>query len=226
MPRTIDTAGLVALLDEADPQLLEVLPASAYEAEHLPGAINVALPSLTREAAAAALDRQRPVVVYCYDTECDLSARGAALLEAYGFDPVYDHRGSKTEWLGLGHAVEGTTPAAVRAGALARRDVGRVGVEATIGQARQVDGGEGEPVVVLADGDVVVGALRPDTLDGDDGTPVVDVLQPGPPTVRPSITASELALSMDEEGQDHVLVTLLDGRLVGLVRRRDLDLDA
>ena len=31
---------------------------------------------------------------------------------------------------------------------------------------------------------------------------------------------------MDEEGQDHVLVSLLDGRLVGLVRREDLDVDA
>jgi hypothetical protein len=43
--------------------------------------------------------------------------------------------------------------------------------------------------------------------------------------VRPSITAGELARSMDQEGQDHVLVTRLDGTLVGLVARRDLQID-
>jgi CBS domain-containing protein len=129
--------------------------------------------------------------------------------------------------LGLGHAVEGTTPASVRAGALADPGVARVPAEATLGEARIAQRGEGRPVVVVVDADdVVLGALRPDTLGGADDTAVVDVLQPGPPTVRPSITAAELAQSMDEEGQDHVLVSHLDGRLVGLVRRRDLDLDA
>ncbi|HEV7721079.1 MAG TPA: rhodanese-like domain-containing protein [Iamia sp.] len=226
MPEAIDTDGVLRLLDGHDPQLLEVLPASAFDAEHLPGALNVALPSLRRDVAGATLDVGRPVIVYCYDTECDLSARGAALLEAYGFGDVYDYRGSKTEWLGLGHAVEGSTPASVRAGALADPDVARVPADATLGDARRAQGGEGAPVVVVADADVVIGALRPDTLGGADDARVIDVLQPGPPTVRPSITAAELARSMDDEGQDHVLVTHLDGRLLGLVRRRDLDLDA
>lgn len=51
----------------AGAQLVEVLPADEYEEEHLPGAIRLPLKSLTREAAEAALDRARPVVVYCWD---------------------------------------------------------------------------------------------------------------------------------------------------------------
>jgi rhodanese-related sulfurtransferase len=50
----------------AGAQLVEVLPAEEYDDEHLPGAINIPLKTLNRETTAA-LDRSRPVVVYCYD---------------------------------------------------------------------------------------------------------------------------------------------------------------
>lgn len=48
-------------------QLVEVLPRPEYEAEHLPGAINIPLRDLDREAARR-LRRDAPVVVYCYDS--------------------------------------------------------------------------------------------------------------------------------------------------------------
>jgi rhodanese-related sulfurtransferase len=47
-------------------QLVEVLPRDEFEAEHLPGAINLPLKELNRESARQ-LDRERPVVVYCND---------------------------------------------------------------------------------------------------------------------------------------------------------------
>jgi rhodanese-related sulfurtransferase len=48
-------------------QLVEVLPKAEYDEEHLPGAIHLPLKSLTTDTAAAALDRARPVIVYCWD---------------------------------------------------------------------------------------------------------------------------------------------------------------
>lgn len=66
MPQEIDATRLRQLLDDASAQLIEVLPKSEYEEEHLPGAINLPLKSLTKEEAAA-LDRARPTVVYCWD---------------------------------------------------------------------------------------------------------------------------------------------------------------
>jgi rhodanese-related sulfurtransferase len=48
-------------------QLVEVLPRSEYEEEHLPGAIHLPLKSLTRESARI-LDASRPVIVYCADS--------------------------------------------------------------------------------------------------------------------------------------------------------------
>lgn len=48
-------------------QLVEVLPRGEYEEEHLPGAINIPLKDLDATTTAA-LDRERAVIVYCYDT--------------------------------------------------------------------------------------------------------------------------------------------------------------
>jgi rhodanese-related sulfurtransferase len=55
--RTMATAGA---------QLVETLPASQYDEERLPGAISVPLKKLD-DRTAGTLDRNRPVIVYCYD---------------------------------------------------------------------------------------------------------------------------------------------------------------
>ncbi len=47
-------------------QLVEVLPTAEYEAEHLPGAINIPLKTLDRETTAR-LRHDQPVIVYCHD---------------------------------------------------------------------------------------------------------------------------------------------------------------
>ena len=47
-------------------QLIEVLPEGEYAEEHLPGAINIPLKRLTAESVSS-LDREAPVVVYCWD---------------------------------------------------------------------------------------------------------------------------------------------------------------
>ncbi len=68
MPTAIDRAEVQRLLREEQAQLVEVLPPDEYEDEHLPGAINIPLKTLDR-ATTALLDRARPVIVYCYDTQ-------------------------------------------------------------------------------------------------------------------------------------------------------------
>ena len=51
----------------AGAQLVEVLPEQEYLEEHLPSAINIPLKELDGSTAAA-LDRERPVIVYCWDS--------------------------------------------------------------------------------------------------------------------------------------------------------------
>ena len=65
MPTPIDRNQVQRLLAEGA-QLVEVLPAAEYEGEHLPGAINIPLKTLDAETVRA-LDREQPVIVYCYD---------------------------------------------------------------------------------------------------------------------------------------------------------------
>ena len=64
MPQEIHRDDLGRLLD-AGAQLVEVLPADEYEQDHLPGAISLPLRHL--DEAVRVLDRNRPVVVYCWD---------------------------------------------------------------------------------------------------------------------------------------------------------------
>lgn len=66
MPIEIDRSRLQTLI-ERNAQVVEVLPAEEYEEDHLPGAISLPLRRLEREAVKL-LDRNRPVVVYCWDT--------------------------------------------------------------------------------------------------------------------------------------------------------------
>jgi rhodanese-related sulfurtransferase len=65
MPIAIDRDQVQRLMEEGG-QVVEVLPRAEYEDEHLPGATNIPLKELYRERARA-LDRTRPVIVYCYD---------------------------------------------------------------------------------------------------------------------------------------------------------------
>ena len=66
MPTPIDLAQVDQLL-AAGAQLVEALPAQEYEEGHIPGAISLPLKQLTDERASV-LDRDRPVVVYCWDS--------------------------------------------------------------------------------------------------------------------------------------------------------------
>lgn len=65
MPTTVFRDDVQRLVREGA-QLVEVLPRDDYEAEHLPGAINIPLTDLDREAPAR-LRPDRPVIVYCWD---------------------------------------------------------------------------------------------------------------------------------------------------------------
>ena len=157
--KTADTSD-VRQLAEQGAQLVEVLPESSYSEEHLPGALNIPLAAIP-ERAPVELDPGRPVVVYCYDHECDLSARGAHLLDALGFAEVYDYVASKTAWLAHGLPVEGTKRASKRAGAIARR-VPTCDLVDTVGDLVGRFSDEFGLCVVVDEAGVVLGVVRKD----------------------------------------------------------------
>jgi rhodanese-related sulfurtransferase len=66
MPVSIDRDEVRRLIAEEKAQLVEVLPATDYEQEHITGAINIPLKELD-ERAPRELESERPVIVYCND---------------------------------------------------------------------------------------------------------------------------------------------------------------
>jgi rhodanese-related sulfurtransferase len=67
MPTPIDRDQVQHLLEQ-DAQLVEVLPEAEYADEHLPGAINIPLKAIGAERVRR-LERDRPVIAYCYDSQ-------------------------------------------------------------------------------------------------------------------------------------------------------------
>jgi rhodanese-related sulfurtransferase/CBS domain-containing protein len=218
MPTTVDTDRLRRLL-EGGAQLVDVLPAETFRQEHLPGATNLPLAEIGRRACE--LDPARPVVVYCYDLQCDLSPRAAAWLEHLGFPQVYDYAAGKVAWLAEGLPGSGLLHDQQRAGSRVHRDVPRLRPDATVGAVAEEAAGW-DVVAVVDERGVLLGESRTAVAHVGPQTRLASVMQAGPPTVRPSIPVRELARSMDEAGQRHIFVTTLEGELIGLVRRSEL----
>ena len=66
MAHGIDNARVRELIAEGA-QLVVVLPEGEYREERLPGGLNIPLKQLYSQSVAA-LERTRPVIVYCWDS--------------------------------------------------------------------------------------------------------------------------------------------------------------
>jgi rhodanese-related sulfurtransferase len=65
MSKLIDRETVVEMVKDGA-QLVEVLPAKEYIEDHLPGAVSHPLKQLDQEAGD--IDRNRAVIVYCWDS--------------------------------------------------------------------------------------------------------------------------------------------------------------
>lgn len=67
MPGVVSAAELQRMVADEGAQVVEVLPEQEYEEEHIAGAIHLHLKRLDPESCER-LDRNRPVIVYCWDS--------------------------------------------------------------------------------------------------------------------------------------------------------------
>jgi rhodanese-related sulfurtransferase len=220
MARTVDLQGVRELL-ERGAQLVEVLPAQEYEELHLPAAISLPLKELD-EHAAERLDRERPVIVYCWDALCDMSPRAAAWLEHLGFD-AYDYALSKVDWMAHGLPMEGTGAGRPTAGSFLRDDVAICTLETPAEEIKQrIDSSPYGYALVLAER-VVLGRVRRSRLqDAAVNARAAQLMEPGPSTSRPHIAPGEIAAQLKRAGTSSTILTTPEGELLGIVRASDL----
>ncbi|MFW6154311.1 MAG: rhodanese-like domain-containing protein [Planctomycetota bacterium] len=105
--RTITRDELKRRLDDReDLVLVEVLAPEYFEEYHLPGAINVPVDEHFEESIQDAIpQKDRPVVVYCYNDECSASPEAAARMTDLGYTAVYHYAAGKADWHRAGYPI-------------------------------------------------------------------------------------------------------------------------
>jgi CBS domain-containing protein len=141
-----------------------------------------------------------------------------------GFAKVYDFAAGKKAWGSFGLPHEGTNVPERSAADVAYTDVPtcHLGEAMTEVRERVREAGWGTCIVVNEQG-IVLGRVGRRGLAADDEVTVEEAMSPGPSTVRPSIGTDALLERMRSRDLTSFVVTTPDGRLVGLVRRSELE---
>ena len=152
-----------------------------------------------------------------------MSPRAACRLATLGFTQVYDYMPGKVDWLARGLPREGDKADEPRAIDLALHDVVTCALDDRIADVRRrVERSPYRFAFVTSDDGVLLGRLRRTVLDGDSAFTAERVMEPGPSTVRPDTPPAELGERLARRKLDTAVLTDPEGRLLGLVRRRDL----
>jgi Mg/Co/Ni transporter MgtE len=139
-----------------------------------------------------------------------------------GFSLVYHYTAGKLDWLAAGLATEGSNARQLRAGDVARGDVPTCGLDERLGEvARRVRAAGWDACVVVHPERVVLGLLRAKELESDQALRIEQSMRPGPSTFRPHLSIGEMVRFMVDHDLHSSPVTTSDGRLVGLLLRRD-----
>lgn len=141
-----------------------------------------------------------------------------------GFTRVYDYVAGKKDWGSYGLPHEGTNVPERMAEDVAHREVPTCTLADNLSEVREhVRAAGWDTCIVVNEQGVVLGRLGRKALSADTGESVEEAMTPGPSTVRPSIGTDALLERIRARNLTTFLVTTPDGRLVGLVRRDDLE---
>ena len=144
-----------------------------------------------------------------------------------GFSRVYDYVAGKKDWGSYGLPREGTNVPSRTAGDAADREVPTCTLDDRLADVRErVRAAGWDTCIIVNEQRVVLGRLGRKAIASDDESSVEQAMTPGPSTVRPSIGTDALLERIRARDLTSFLVTTPDGRLVGLVRRSDLESSA
>ncbi|SRR6056297_1974505 len=97
---TRDDLKIMNETEHEDFVLINVLPQDDFNEAHIRTSINIPVADDDFESTVARVvgDRQRKVVVYCANFDCDASPNAARKLESAGFTQVFDYEGGTKDW--------------------------------------------------------------------------------------------------------------------------------
>jgi len=161
----------------------------------------------------------------------------------FGFSQVYRYTAGMADWLAADLPAEGERAKLPNPGSLARRDVPRARTTEKISEiANRARSADWSCAVVVNDESVVFGFIDSNALFADPAA-IAEIaeraMDPGPLTMRPNLaeprvesgsstSRRNLALElitnrMRAENRDNVIVSDQDGRLIGLLFRKDAE---
>ena len=217
MPIEIRRKDLKTLVAQGRAQLVDVLPASAYKKEHLPQAVNIPLETMTSETLKV-LKKDQAVIVYCADYQCDLSARAAWRMENLGFQEVYRYTPGKADWLAAGWETEGTLAKKTRIRQMLQKDVPTCSMRERLEDVKSRRRQNQELCIVVNDRSIVLGVIQGEVWDANPLARVMDVMQPGPRTLRPDLDPKDAEKMLRSADLISAIVTTSDGELLGILR--------
>jgi CBS domain-containing protein len=151
-----------------------------------------------------------------------MAPRAAARLESLGFTKVYEYKAGKQDWIAAGLPSHGRLSDDLTVASVVRRDVPRFGLEDRVGPIRESLRAAGCEWAAIVNGSgILLGRVRGEDITDPDAT-ASSVMNEGPSTYRLNVTLNELLERMDKGRFDMAFVTDPDGRLCGLVTRRDM----
>ena len=108
MTTTINRTELSALVAAGTVTLVDALPKSYYDQQHLPGAVNLVAADVVTDAATLLPDRSATIVTYCSNPACGNSKDVARRLEKLDYRDVRTYPGGIQEWVEAGLPTEAT----------------------------------------------------------------------------------------------------------------------
>ena len=151
-----------------------------------------------------------------------MSSRAAWRLESLGFTEVYDYAGGKANWGAFGLPLAGTI--GPRAGEHVRTDVPTCSLEDRLQEVRaRLRASDWDTCLVVDQQQVVLGRLGRRALARKDDVTAEEAMSSGPSTVRPNATVGAMLEQMRRQSLSNVVVTRLDGVLLGLLHREDAE---
>jgi hypothetical protein len=158
------------------------------------------------------------VIVYCADFQCDLSARAAWRLESMGFQEVYRYTPGKADWLAAGFETEGVQAKKPRIRNMLQKEVPTCSLRERLEDVKSRRRPNQDLCVVVNDRNIVFGVIQGDTWDANPLSRVVDIMQPGPRTIRPDLEPKDAQRILRNYDAPHAIVTTSDGELLGFIR--------